>query len=57
MPWSFAGYRAAAPVSPGTSLTLLTPPSIVAALAAGYRPLVHPTAGHTTMRAFTDSDA
>ena len=51
-PWSLAGYGPAARFSPGTSLTLLTPPSIVAVLAAGYRPFIHPTAGPTTMRSF-----
>jgi hypothetical protein len=32
---------------------LLTPPAFVAALRAGYRPLVHPSAGRTPLRAFT----
>ncbi len=54
LPWSFRGYGTPVPVRPRTQLTLLTPPSIVAALAAGYRPLVHPSAGPTTMRSFTD---
>ena len=42
-PWSFAGYGPAAPAAPGPAV-VLTPPSIVAAIAAGYRPLVHPSA-------------
>lgn len=43
-PWSFHGYGAPAKTRlPGT-VEVLTPPSIVAAIAAGYRPLVHPTA-------------
>ncbi|HEU5421883.1 MAG TPA: hypothetical protein VFV41_29675 [Streptosporangiaceae bacterium] len=43
-PWSFAGYAAPdAGVLPGT-VEVLTPPSTVAAIAAGYQPLVHPTA-------------
>jgi hypothetical protein len=54
LPWSFEGYGARVSVSPGTRLTLLTPPSIVAALAAGYRPMVHPSAGPTPMRSFPD---
>jgi hypothetical protein len=29
---------------------VLNPPSIVAALEAGYRPLVHPSAGPTSLR-------
>jgi len=42
-PWSFRGYGAPAEAGlPGT-LEVLTPPSTVAAIAAGYRPLVHPT--------------
>jgi hypothetical protein len=42
--WSFHGYSAQATARlPGT-VEVLTPPSTVAAIAAGYRPLVHPTA-------------
>jgi hypothetical protein len=52
LPWSLEGYAAPVPVSPQATVTLLTPPSIVAALAAGYRPMVHPTAGTTTLRPF-----
>jgi hypothetical protein len=39
--WSFAGYRRA---DPGSFDALITPPSTVAALAAGYRPVVHASA-------------
>jgi hypothetical protein len=52
LPWSFDGYGAPESVSPQTTADLLTPPSIVAALQAGYRPLVHPTAGPTPLRSF-----
>jgi hypothetical protein len=52
LPWSFEGYGAPVNVSPRTTAGLLTPPSIVAALQAGYRPLVHPTAGSTPLRSF-----
>ncbi len=52
LPWSFDGYGTRVPVSPGARVELLTPPSIVAVLAAGYRPLVHPTAGPTPLRSF-----
>jgi len=45
LPWSFAGYGAAAAVSPDTTVELLTPPKIVGVLAAGYRPMTHPSAG------------
>ncbi len=45
-PWSFDGYRQ--PLAPGESalsaeVTLLTPPSVVEAFRAGYRPTVHPS--------------
>jgi len=43
-PWSFRGYAAAAGAGGPGPAELLTPPSIVAAIRAGYRPLVHPTA-------------
>jgi hypothetical protein len=43
-PWSFHGYGAAAGAGPPGPVELLTPPSIVAAITAGYQPLVHPTA-------------
>jgi hypothetical protein len=44
--WSFRGYGAPpAPASPFTAgpgeVEVLTPPSIVAAITAGYQPLVH----------------
>jgi hypothetical protein len=50
LPWSFTGYAAPQPIPAGTDVELLTPPVIVAALAAGYRPMVHPSAGPTGMR-------
>jgi hypothetical protein len=41
--WSFAGYdRVQAPIE---RAMLITPPSTVRALAAGYRPVWHPSAG------------
>jgi len=40
--WSFAGYRAVEAVP--DCVQLLTPPSTVRALAAGYRPVLHPSA-------------
>jgi len=48
-PWSFDGYGAPAPPGPSPAGTagqveVLTPPSIVAAITAGYRPLVHASA-------------
>jgi hypothetical protein len=43
-PWSFGGYGAAAELSPDATVEVLTPPSSVTALAAGYRAMVHPSA-------------
>ena len=40
--WSFGGYQKAIPVVPNAKL--LTPPSIIAILAAGYKPRWHPSA-------------
>jgi hypothetical protein len=40
--WSPAGYRAIRSV-PGDAM-LLTPPSTLRALSAGYRPVLHPSA-------------
>ncbi len=37
-PWSFEGYGAPLTLPPETEVDVLTPPSTVAALAAGYRP-------------------
>jgi len=42
-PWSFRGYGVPAAVAPG-EVEVLTPPSIVAAITAGYQPLVHHSA-------------
>jgi hypothetical protein len=38
-PWSFASYSAPAPLEPDAIVDVLTPPSTVAALKAGYKPL------------------
>jgi hypothetical protein len=45
LPWSFAGYQAAVPLDEDAMVEVLTPPSSVAAIAAGYRPVLHPSAG------------
>jgi hypothetical protein len=42
LPWSFLGYGA--PVASGGEVSVLTPRSIVAAIAAGYMPALHPSA-------------
>jgi hypothetical protein len=44
LPWSPAGYGAALPRPAGT-VAVLTPPTSLAALAGGYRPSWHPSAG------------
>ena len=45
-PWSFRGYGAPGPAAPPHQgeVEVLTPPSIVAAITAGYQPQVHPSA-------------
>jgi hypothetical protein len=43
-PWSFRGYGAPAQARTAGPVEVLTPPSIVAAITAGYQPLVHPSA-------------
>jgi hypothetical protein len=43
LPWSFTGYLAPVTLAPATRVELLTPPATVAAIAAGYRPLLHPS--------------
>ena len=42
--WTPEGYAEARPLPSGTDVDVLTPPSILAVLAAGYRPLWHPSA-------------
>jgi hypothetical protein len=44
LPWTFAGYGAPQRRPRHAIATVLTPRSTVAALAAGYRPRLHPTA-------------
>ena len=44
LPWSFAGYGAPVALPDGEPVDLLTPPSTVAAIRAGYRPGLHPSA-------------
>jgi hypothetical protein len=43
LPWTFHGYGRPLPVALST-VELLTPPAIVAAMIEGYQPLIHPTA-------------
>ena len=51
LPWSWSGYGAPLQLAPDASVEQLTPPTIVAILAAGYRPELHPTAtGRLTLR-------
>jgi hypothetical protein len=39
LPWSFAGYGTPLPLEPAVIANVLTPPSTVAVLTAGYRPM------------------
>jgi hypothetical protein len=39
LPWTFAGHGAPTPLDPNAAADVLTPPSTVAALRAGYEPL------------------
>jgi hypothetical protein len=43
--WGFAGYTPVDALAPGTRVRPLTPASSRAALAAGYRPVLHPSLG------------
>ncbi len=42
--WSQEGYRDAAPLDPSETVLPVTPPSMLAVLIAGYRPVLHPSA-------------
>jgi hypothetical protein len=43
-PWAHGGYGPAGPARIAEAVTVLTPPSSVAALRGGYQPVVHPSA-------------
>jgi hypothetical protein len=43
--WTPGGYRDRRASGPGTAVTVITPRATVAVLAAGYRPVLHPSAG------------
>jgi hypothetical protein len=43
--WTPGGYTDRRAAAPGTTVTVITPRATVATLAAGYRPVVHPSAG------------
>jgi hypothetical protein len=42
--WTPGGYRGLRPDLPADPVTVITPRATVAVLAAGYRPVVHPSA-------------
>lgn len=44
-PWSHRGYEKSMALPRAESVTVLTPPSSVGALRAGYAPVLHPSAG------------
>jgi hypothetical protein len=43
--WTPGGYQDRRGAGPGTAVTVITPRATVAVLAAGYRPVLHPSAG------------
>jgi len=43
--WAPGGYRDREAAGPATTVTVITPRATVATLAAGYRPVLHPSAG------------
>lgn len=43
-PWSFDGYGPPVPAPRDRTVEVLTPPSTARVIAAGYRPLIHPSA-------------
>jgi len=43
--WSPAGYATSRPLNRRRQVEVLTPRSIIAVLSAGYRPMLHPSAG------------
>ncbi len=45
LPWTPAGYQSPRPRPAGIIAEVLTPPAILAVLAAGYRPIWHDSAG------------
>ena len=50
LPWSLTGYGEPQRLAGTSTVVLLTPPKVVGALKQGYRPLVHSSAGATSMR-------
>jgi hypothetical protein len=51
LPWTITGYGTARPVGQRQTVTVLTPRMVAAALGQGYLPMVHPSAGPTSLRA------
>jgi hypothetical protein len=49
--WTPGGYRSRLVVAPSSEVTVITPRSTVAALAAGYAPVVHPSAARSSSNA------
>ncbi|GIH07972.1 hypothetical protein Rhe02_60390 [Rhizocola hellebori] len=48
--WSFLGYSEPQVFAPTTTVEVLTPASTVATLAAGYQPMIHPSARAMQLR-------
>ena len=55
--WTPGGYQARPVEAPDGPVTVITPQPTVAALAAGYRPVLHPTAGRPLRLRGYDMDA
>jgi hypothetical protein len=49
--WTPGGYRSRRAAAPSTEVTVITPRATVAAIAAGYRPVVHPSAARSSSKA------
>lgn len=47
LPWSFSGYGTAIHLPPNTTVTVLTPKSVVLAFEHGFEPQIHPSANAT----------
>lgn len=56
LPWSLTGYGRPTALDPSATVEVLTPPSVLGAIEHGYRPLVHPSAGRTSMRSFAEAE-
>lgn len=56
LPWSFTGYGEPVTLAPDAAAELLTPPASGAVIAAGYRPMLHPTADRPRKSALREKE-